>query len=80
MLALLGLNQLWPKIILIGGIVLLVTAGLATVFMQGKKAAQVDAVVAAMKSLTQAQKQRAKIEAMKSADARAKLKERWSRQ
>lgn len=79
MLTLLGINQLWPKIILIGGIVLLVVAGIATVFMQGKKSAQVDAVVAAMKSLQAAHKGRAAIEAMRSSDARKQLKDRWSR-
>ncbi len=79
MLALLGLNQLWPKIILYGGVALLVVAGVSTIFMQGKKSAQVEAVVKAMKSLSDAQKSRAKIESLRTEDARKQLKQRWSR-
>lgn len=79
MLALLGLNQLWPKLILVLGAIALVAALVATVFQQGRKSAHVDAVVQAMKRLQDAHKERAKIEAMKSSDARKQLKERWSR-
>lgn len=79
MLALLGLNSLWPKLLLILGMSALVIALVATIFMQGKKSAQVDQVVQSIKSMQRTHNERAKIEAMRSAEARKQLKDRWSK-
>lgn len=79
MLAVLGLNSLWPKLLLILGMCALVVALVATIFMQGKKSAQVDQVVQSIKNIQRTHSERAKIEAMKSSDARQRLKDRWSR-
>lgn len=78
MLALLGLNKIWPKILLYGGIALLVSAAIFAVFSQGKKAANVEHIKDALTSLQRAAKQRAEVEAMRSSDARKALKQRWS--
>jgi hypothetical protein len=78
MLALLGLNKLWTYLLLALAVSALIVALVATVFMQGRKSAQVDAVVRSMKSLQASHKERAKVEAMRSSEARQRLKDRWS--
>ena len=74
-----GGNKLWTYLLLALAVSALIAAMVATVFMQGRKSAQVDAVVQSMKSLQKTHGERAKIEAMKTSDARQRLKDRFSR-
>jgi ABC-type bacteriocin/lantibiotic exporter with double-glycine peptidase domain len=79
MLALLGLNKIWLYVAL----VCMVLAMIAGVYLSGRaagnSAAKTKQLSDALKNLSLETKKRAAVEAMKSSDARAQLKKKWSK-